>query len=103
MFLEGGGASQFKSSPMTIPSLAVPPAPHQVNVAGSMIPPTLALGLGASNTCAKCGVTFRMTSDLVYHMRTHHSKLTNTRYYQEKPNWCLNIIINHSKSLSFQL
>jgi len=81
--ITGGGASQFKSSTMTIPSLAVPPAPHQVNVAGSMIPPTLALGLGASNTCAKCGVTFRMTSDLVYHMRTHHSKLTNTRYYEK--------------------
>ena len=34
-----------------------------------------------SNTCAKCGVTFRMTSDLVYHMRTHHAKETSeTRY-----------------------
>ena len=37
-----------------------------------------------SNTCAKCGVTFRMTSDLVYHMRTHHAKETSeTRYISE--------------------
>ena len=33
-----------------------------------------ALGPSASNTCAKCGITFRMTSDLVYHMRTHHTR-----------------------------
>ena len=26
------------------------------------------------NWCAKCNATFRMTSDLVYHMRSHHSK-----------------------------
>lgn len=26
----------------------------------------------ASNWCAKCNATFRMTSDLVYHMRSHH-------------------------------
>ncbi|CAG0885495.1 unnamed protein product [Cyprideis torosa] len=28
--------------------------------------------LTAQNTCAECSLTFRMTSDLVYHMRTHH-------------------------------
>lgn len=47
---------------------------------GFMGPPSgvrsLPMGLsGASNTCAKCGITFRMTSDLVYHMRTHHNRL----------------------------
>ena len=26
----------------------------------------------ATNWCAKCNATFRMTSDLVYHMRSHH-------------------------------
>ena len=26
----------------------------------------------AQNWCAKCNTTFRMTSDLVYHMRAHH-------------------------------
>lgn len=28
--------------------------------------------LSAQNTCAKCNISFRMTSDLVYHMRSHH-------------------------------
>lgn len=55
------------------------PAPDVVSVS-PILPPTLALGLGASNTCAKCGVTFRMTSDLVYHMRTHHAKNENKSY-----------------------
>ncbi|KAJ8022498.1 PR domain zinc finger protein 8 [Holothuria leucospilota] len=34
--------------------------------------------LAAQNCCAKCGVQFRMTSDLVYHMRTHHKKEKTT-------------------------
>ncbi|XP_006813073.2 uncharacterized protein LOC102808246 [Saccoglossus kowalevskii] len=28
----------------------------------------------AQNWCVKCNASFRMTSDLVYHMRTHHKK-----------------------------
>ncbi|KFB43256.1 AGAP007109-PA-like protein [Anopheles sinensis] len=28
--------------------------------------------LSAQNVCAKCNISFRMTSDLVYHMRSHH-------------------------------
>jgi uncharacterized C2H2 Zn-finger protein len=31
-----------------------------------------ALALPAQNVCAKCNLSFRMTSDLVYHMRSHH-------------------------------
>lgn len=31
------------------------------------------LGL-AQNWCAKCNASFRMTSDLVYHMRSHHKR-----------------------------
>lgn len=39
----------------------------------SLLPPSLAaLSLPAQNVCAKCNITFRMTSDLVYHMRSHH-------------------------------
>ncbi|XP_078731745.1 zinc finger protein 488 [Lampetra fluviatilis] len=30
------------------------------------------LGLPPQNWCAKCNVSFRLTSDLVYHMRSHH-------------------------------
>jgi uncharacterized C2H2 Zn-finger protein len=42
------------------------------------LPPSLAaLTFPTSNWCAKCNATFRMTSDLVYHMRSHHkSSLT---------------------------
>merc|ERR1719367_333478 len=81
-----GAASSFKSTaPLAIPSLAVPPVPPEVaNLATSILPPTLALGLGPSNTCAKCGVTFRMTSDLVYHMRTHHSKINQMSYEKKR-------------------
>ncbi|XP_072037480.1 uncharacterized protein [Amphiura filiformis] len=30
--------------------------------------------LPSENWCAKCNASFRMTSDLVYHMRTHHKR-----------------------------
>jgi len=54
-----------------MPSLSSGPA------AIGMTPPS-ALGLigmsAAANTCARCGLTFRMTSDLVYHMRMSHGK-----------------------------
>jgi len=41
----------------------------------SLLPPSLtALTLPAQNVCAKCNIGFRMTSDLVYHMRSHHRK-----------------------------
>ena len=35
--------------------------------------PMRALG-AAQNWCAKCNASFRMTSDLVYHMRSHHKR-----------------------------
>ncbi|XP_074601447.1 uncharacterized protein LOC141855347 [Brevipalpus obovatus] len=53
------------------------------NSAKPMIPPSLlpflppslaALSFPQTNWCAKCNATFRMTSDLVYHMRSHHKK-----------------------------
>lgn len=38
-----------------------------------LLPPSFAaLTLPAQNVCAKCNLSFRMTSDLVYHMRSHH-------------------------------
>jgi hypothetical protein len=32
----------------------------------------------SQNWCAKCNASFRMTSDLVYHMRSHHSREHDT-------------------------
>ncbi|XP_062983481.1 zinc finger protein 488 [Elgaria multicarinata webbii] len=41
----------------------------------TLLPPTFAsFGVAAQNWCAKCNLSFRMTSDLVFHMRSHHKK-----------------------------
>lgn len=56
----------------------------------TLIPPTIATSftLTAQNVCAKCNISFRMTSDLVYHMRSHHKSEftndTNRRKREEK-------------------
>ncbi|XP_068630729.1 zinc finger protein 488 [Battus philenor] len=48
-------------------------------ILSTLLPPTLAaFSLPAQNVCAKCSISFRMTSDLVYHMRTHHKSETTT-------------------------
>ncbi|GAB0086266.1 PR domain zinc finger protein 8 [Sergentomyia squamirostris] len=48
--------------------------PAAAAILSTLIPPTLAstFSLTAQNICAKCNISFRMTSDLVYHMRSHH-------------------------------
>nr|XP_061794012.1 PR domain zinc finger protein 8 [Nerophis lumbriciformis] len=41
----------------------------------TVLPPTFAsFGVSVQNWCAKCNLSFRMTSDLVFHMRSHHKK-----------------------------
>ena len=42
--------------------------------AGPPIPSTFAALNLTQNWCAKCNTSFRMTSDLVYHMRSHHKR-----------------------------
>ncbi|XP_040098066.1 zinc finger protein 488 [Oryx dammah] len=50
-----------------------PPSPSSSSWA--LLPPTLTpLGLSAQNWCARCNLSFRLTSDLVFHMRSHHKK-----------------------------
>lgn len=57
-----------------------PPPPPSVPSCGmspttTLLPPSLtSLTLPAQNVCAKCNIGFRMTSDLVYHMRSHHKR-----------------------------
>jgi PR domain zinc finger protein 8 len=42
-------------------------------ILSTLLPTSLSsLSLPAQNVCAKCNISFRMTSDLVYHMRSHH-------------------------------
>ncbi|XP_023265178.1 PR domain zinc finger protein 8-like isoform X1 [Seriola lalandi dorsalis] len=41
----------------------------------TILPPTYtSFGVSVQNWCAKCNLSFRMTSDLVFHMRSHHKK-----------------------------
>ncbi|XP_037079196.1 PR domain zinc finger protein 8-like [Pollicipes pollicipes] len=55
-----------------------------------MLPPLAAGALGAmlpgQNVCALCRISFRMTSDLVYHMRSHHRRQGDVqrRAHEEK-------------------
>ncbi|XP_048860789.1 PR domain zinc finger protein 8-like isoform X1 [Brienomyrus brachyistius] len=51
------------------------PIQLQMTSALTLLPPSFtSLCLPAQNWCAKCNASFRMTSDLVYHMRSHHKK-----------------------------
>lgn len=55
----------------------VHPAPPSNSSSASLtlLPPTFtSFGVAAQNWCAKCNLSFRMTSDLVFHMRSHHKK-----------------------------
>lgn len=41
----------------------------------ALLPPTLSsLGVSTQNWCAKCNLAFRLTADLVFHMRSHHKR-----------------------------
>nr|XP_019948128.1 PREDICTED: PR domain zinc finger protein 8-like isoform X2 [Paralichthys olivaceus] len=49
----------------------------QLQTASSLtiLPPTYtSFAVSVQNWCAKCNLSFRMTSDLVFHMRSHHKK-----------------------------
>ncbi|XP_063697835.1 zinc finger protein 341 [Culicoides brevitarsis] len=53
------------------PFLAHPPNP--ATILSALLPTAISpFQLTAQNVCAKCNISFRMTSDLVYHMRSHH-------------------------------
>lgn len=50
---------------------SAPPA----STSRALLPPTLSsLGLSTQNWCAKCNLAFRLTADLVFHMRSHHKR-----------------------------
>ena len=63
------------ASTSTNGSMKSPPMPPSLI---PFLPPSLAaLSFPQTNWCAKCNATFRMTSDLVYHMRSHHKPSTS--------------------------
>ncbi|CAO1430146.1 unnamed protein product [Diamesa serratosioi] len=54
-------------------------------ILSTLLPTSLgALSLPAQNVCAKCNISFRMTSDLVYHMRSHHKNEYTTDHNRRK-------------------
>uniref|UniRef100_A0A182M183 C2H2-type domain-containing protein n=1 Tax=Anopheles culicifacies TaxID=139723 RepID=A0A182M183_9DIPT len=72
--------------PFALPPFAggpTPPMPEAVDgiirnpaaaaILSTLLPSAMStFTLSAQNVCAKCNISFRMTSDLVYHMRSHH-------------------------------
>uniref|UniRef100_A0A8C6S8I3 PR domain zinc finger protein 8 n=1 Tax=Neogobius melanostomus TaxID=47308 RepID=A0A8C6S8I3_9GOBI len=75
----GGGVGMAKQNPFVYATAFWPkssgPIQLQVPSALTLLPPSFtSLCLPAQNWCAKCNASFRMTSDLVYHMRSHHKK-----------------------------
>jgi len=77
----GSGRSSFSGMSSSLPSVSGPTESTSTPSGKSNIPPSLlpflppslaALSFPQTNWCAKCNATFRMTSDLVYHMRSHH-------------------------------
>ncbi|XP_072439258.1 zinc finger protein 488 isoform X1 [Chiloscyllium punctatum] len=51
----------------------------------TLLPPSYtSFAVSAQNWCAKCNASFRMTSDLVFHMRSHHKKEYATDYLSQR-------------------
>lgn len=76
---ESNNHQQFHFSQSNPPPAAFMAQPEQfirnpaAAILSTLLPSTIgALTLPAQNVCAKCNISFRMTSDLVYHMRSHH-------------------------------
>lgn len=74
-----GGGGMAKQNPFVYATAFWPknsgPIQLQMPSTLTLLPPSFtSLCLPAQNWCAKCNASFRMTSDLVYHMRSHHKK-----------------------------
>ena len=54
------------------PAIFVPPAKQFGPSVGSLLGSNYGMGLEAVNWCAHCSMSFRLTSDLVQHMRNFH-------------------------------
>ncbi|XP_044304158.1 zinc finger protein 488 [Varanus komodoensis] len=75
-------ASPFPPLPGLWPRQAAEPGPagavpaqRTSSTSLALLPPTFAsFAVAAQNWCAKCNLAFCMTSDLVFHMRSHHKK-----------------------------
>ncbi|KAK7007058.1 hypothetical protein SK128_022552 [Halocaridina rubra] len=68
------GTGPPSSTDATKLASATAPFLSQPTVSALMPPTFSALSLPTQNVCAKCNISFRMTSDLVYHMRSQHKR-----------------------------
>ncbi|XP_070543933.1 uncharacterized protein [Ptychodera flava] len=71
---EVGALSSFPVYPRLYDGDPAIPFSLQKSPSQAIMPLTATALNFAQNWCAKCNATFRMTSDLVYHMRTHHKR-----------------------------
>ncbi|KFP28721.1 Zinc finger protein 488, partial [Colius striatus] len=70
---QAGG--QLHNTTATSSSSSSSPSSSSSSSSLTLLPPTFtSFGVAAQNWCAKCNLSFRMTSDLVFHMRSHHKK-----------------------------
>ncbi|XP_042858726.1 PR domain zinc finger protein 8-like [Penaeus japonicus] len=67
-------AEAGKLSSAAAAAAAAAPFVPQPSVSAIMPPSLTSLALSTQNVCAKCNISFRMTSDLVYHMRSQHKR-----------------------------
>lgn len=83
-----GDGSPATGSNLSLPPYFLPPSSTSSNPLISsmyLLSPSLtALSYQASNVCAYCNTAFRMTSDLVYHMRSHHKTMVREQESSSK-------------------
>lgn len=66
-------SSSMAPSIATSPATPSPAQPPQMQLPAAALAASLA-SAPSQNVCAKCNLSFRMTSDLVYHMRSQHRR-----------------------------
>ncbi|KAM5236084.1 zinc finger protein 488 [Ctenodactylus gundi] len=73
--LQGTPALWLEPALVQGPPASAPSSLALASASWALLPPSLAsLGLATQNWCARCSRSFRLTSDLVFHMRSHHKK-----------------------------
>ncbi|KAM6157361.1 zinc finger protein 488 [Erethizon dorsatum] len=68
------GAPTLWLEPAQAPGDSIPSASCSLPSRAVLPPALTSLGLSTQNWCARCSRSFRLTADLVFHMRSHHKK-----------------------------
>ncbi|KAL1780743.1 zinc finger protein 488 [Sigmodon hispidus] len=68
---QGAPTPWLDHNQVPVPTFSAP----STTASRALLPPTLfSTGLSTQNWCAKCNLAFRLTADLVFHMRSHHKR-----------------------------